>query len=585
MKTAQKSLLASLQVCSLLCCSLLSLIANPALAQTAPPAPSASPSTSTVTQAEGATTDFSAQTSDTPEKKHRRPVVRHVTYDHSTLTSDKSESEADHRKLLLAVGVDKVIDLDPDFKFSNQSGAIMTGNTQIVNVAPVTIGEQKQLVIKPAAEGETNITVRDKTGKIKVVFNVIVAKLNLVRLLERLKKNLKEVEGIDIDIEDQKIVIRGDVLSPNDYGSIVNEIGDKQYGDTVLNKATMSPVTLGALAKKIESDVQIFAPTVRTSVLNGKIILEGSVESEAIKTRCLKRAEWYLPVNRISDPIANASNVERNDKPPQVIQSDIQVTPPPPKRESKLVRMSIYFVELSKDFAKSFGFKWQPGFSVDPSISIGSTTTGGTSTGNSSGGFTFAGTLTSLFPALNAPPSNASYGRILKTATLVVKSGEQGKVSDTQQIPVQSTGINGQTDNSKTVSVGFDIALTPTILQGQDVDVNIDLSQTSQIGKGSGGAPIIDSHKAISRLYLKSGEVGAVAAVNKQDVTTSFNRDDPNSGTLTGTTKPLFTLQRSKNMTKDKGQFVIFLSPQIIESASEGTEDLKKNFRMPSSSH
>jgi pilus assembly protein CpaC len=519
------------------------------------------------------------------EKHHRRPVVKKENYATSRYTSDKSEAEADHRKLLMAVGVDKVIDLDSNFNFSNQTGAIMTGNTQVLNVAPVTIGTQKQLIIKPTAEGETNITVRDKTGKIKVVFDVIVAKLNLVRLLERLKTSLKEVEGIDIDIEDQKIVIRGDVLSPNDYGTIVNELGDKQYGDTVLNKATMSPITLGALAKKIESDVQIFAPTVRASVLNGKIILDGSVESEAIKTRCLRRAEWYLPSVRISDPIAFANNAEKSDRTPQVIQSDIQVTPPPAKRESKLVRMSVYFVELSKDFVKSFGFKWQPGFTADPSISIGSTQTGGTATGNAGGGFSFAGTLSSLFPALNAPPSNASYGRILKTSTVVVKSGEAAKVTDTQQIPISSTGINGQVDNSKTVDVGFDTSITPTILQGQDVDVNIDLTQKSQIGKGAGGAPILDNHHVISRLYLKSGEVGAVAAVNKQDVTTSFNRDDPNATTASAPSNPLFTLQRSKNFSKDKGQFVIFVSPQIIESASEGTEDLKKNFRMPSSNH
>lgn len=526
----------------------------------------------------------SAASTPSAEVKHRRPISVKENFARSKLTSDKSEAEADHRKLLLAVGVDKVVDLEPDFKFSNQSGAIMTGNTSVLNVAPVSVGEQKQLIIKPAAEGETNITVRDKSGKIRVVFDVIVAKLNVVRYFERLKENLKEVEGITIGIEDQKIVIRGDVLSPQDYGLIVNEIGDKQYGDSVLNKAVMSPVTLGALAKKIESDVQVFAPTVRASVLNGKIILDGSVESEAIKVRSLRRAEWYLPSVKISDPIASAPNAEKNDKPLQIIQSDIQVNPPQPKRESKLVRLSVYFVELSKDFLKSFGFKWQPGFTADPTIAIGTTPTGGTGTSNSSGGFSFSGTLSSLFPALNAPPSSASYGRILKNATVIVKSGENSKITDTTQIPVQSVGPQGQVDNSKTTTVGFDVSITPTILQGQDVDVNIDLSQTNQIGKGSGGSPITAQHKVVTRLYLKSGEVGAVSAVNKQDVATSFNRDDANAGSFGAGGHPLFTLQRSKNMSKAKGQFVVFVSPQIIDSASEGTEDLKKNFRIPSSS-
>jgi pilus assembly protein CpaC len=130
--------------------------------------------------------------------------------------------------------------------------------------------------------------------------------------------------------------------------------------------------------------------------------------------------------------------------------------------------------------------------------------------------------------------------------------------------------------------VGFEVEITPTILQGQDVDLNIDLDQMNSLGKGLGGVPIVATHHVTSRLYLKSGEVAAVAGVNNSDVNTTFNRDDPNATTATGGIKPVITLMRSKSMSKKKGQFVIFVSPQIIESASEGTEDLKKNFRMKS---
>lgn len=323
-----------------------------------------------------------AQTEDAPAPiadeapnpvKHRRAPQRTETFARSKFTSDRSEAEADKRSLLLSLGIDKIIDLDADFKISDRPGAIMTGNTTIVTVVPASIGDQKQLIIKPIGAGETNVTVRDKSGKVKIIFDITVANQNLVRYLARLTDKLREVEGITLAIEDQKIVIRGDVLSPNDYGTIVNEIGDKSYGEAIVNKATMSNVTLTALAKKIEADLQQIAQTIRTRVLNGKIILDGTADSEAVKTRALRRAEWYLPTVKISDPIASASNAEKSDKPLQIIQSDIQVVPPQPKRESKLVRLSVYFVELSKDFLKNFGFKWQPGFTADPSISIGAT--------------------------------------------------------------------------------------------------------------------------------------------------------------------------------------------------------------------
>ena len=526
---------------------------------------------------------IAAVTTPTPAP-HRRPKVKNDAYEQSRYTSDKSEAEADHRSLLLAAGIDKVIDLDPSFKADvARKDTVFIGNTTVAGVAMVKLGETVQLVIKPLAEGETNVTVRDKTGKIRIILDLTVAKQNLVKYLDRLKDHLKEVEGITIGIEDQKIVIRGEVLTPNDYGTIVNEVADKSYADAVVNKATMSNVTLGALAKKIEQDVQVFAPTVRTNIVNGKIILDGSVDSEAARTRVLKRAEWYLPAVKITDPIENAVNAAKSDKPVLLIQNDIQVTPPPAKRESKLVRLTVYFVELSKDFLKSFGFKWQPGFSAAPSISIGSTAAGSTTT-NGTGGFTFAGTLTSLFPSFSSNPSSASYGRVMRTETIVVKSESKGHIDNTQQIPTQQVGQNGTTGTGTPVTVGTSLEVTPKILQGQDVDLDIDMKESANVGTGIGGAPIVDNRAVQTRIYLKSGETAAVAGINTQDTTTTFNRDDPSATTATGSIQALFNLQRSKNMSKSRGQFVVFISPQIIDSASDGTEDLKKNFRIPTSS-
>jgi pilus assembly protein CpaC len=82
-----------------------------------------------------------------------------------------------------------------------------------------------------------------------------------------------------------------------------------------------------------------------------------------------------------------------------------------------------------------------------------------------------------------------------------------------------------------------------------------------------------------TRLYIKSNESAAVAGVNSSDVGTDFNAD-PSPGIFDAGTDPLFKLIHSKDYTKKKSEFVIFVTPQIVESASEGTEDLKKNFRI-----
>ena len=55
------------------------------------------------------------------------------------------------------------------------------------------------------------------------------------------------------------------------------------------------------------------------------------------------------------------------------------MNPPPPKKQEKLVRVTFNFVELSKDYNKLFGFKWQPGFTADPQITVGSGSANGAS--------------------------------------------------------------------------------------------------------------------------------------------------------------------------------------------------------------
>lgn len=532
-----------------------------------------------------------------PVKRQKRLGKGAGAYQKSKVTLDRSEETADHRTLVLALGVDKVVDLDPsvNFPYPAEANSIRVGNDNVVKVQAFAVGKDRQIVFQPLKEGETSVTIRDKSGAIAVIFDVMVAAQNQVRYFERLKDNLKEIEGINITLEDRNIVIRGEVLTLADYGAIFGEIADKTYGDLIINKVRMSNITLGMLAKKIEQDLQTtVAQTIRVEVLNAKLVLAGTVESKEARQRAFQRAYWYLPQVRVKEAVAAAPNIEtaEQDKGMFLLQNDIAVNPPPPKRESKLVRVSVYFVELSKDFLKAFGFKWSPGFTADPTISIGTGAAGVQGQQGGQGGFSFSATLSSLFPAFSVPPSSASYGRILKSATLVVKSGEKGYVEDTIQIPTQTIAAGGvQGQGAPAQGPGFLInEITPTIMQGTDLDVYMDVTQNSIVGKGTNGQPITSSHKIRTRAYMKSGEVAAMAAVNKQDVSTAFNRDDPNPVQFQSQgngprTVPLLTLQRSKSTVKAKGQFVLFVSPQIIENASDGTEDLKKNFRMTSGNH
>jgi pilus assembly protein CpaC len=253
----------------------------------------------------------------------------------------------------------------------------------------------------------------------------------------------------------------------------------------------------------------------------------------------------------------------------------MEINPSPDRKPDKLVRLTIHFVELSKDYNKLFGFKWQPGFTADdPKITFGAGQTGAPS----AAGTSFTATLSSLFPRLESA-QNAGFARILKTGTLIVRNGQPATLVDETEIPFAVAAGNGQVA-SQTARVGTRVSATPAIL-GKSDDLQLDLivTQNNLTGR-SGNVPIVTAHQVDTKIYVRSSESAAVAGLVSADVSTNFNKDDPREGSFEGSTSPLFTLLRSKNYTKRKGQFVIFVTPQIIENASEGTEDLRRNFRI-----
>jgi pilus assembly protein CpaC len=498
----------------------------------------------------------------------------------SRLTSDVSEDQADRRRLLLTTGEDKTVDLD--FDANTRAEGISVGNPLLVATTLVKVGDKRQIVFKPLKAGETNVIVRDADGNIRLIFMVRITGSNLLRIAGEIRDLLRDVEGIDIRIVGPKIILEGEVLVPADYGRIALVVADAAYSGFVMNLTTLSPLGMQVLAKKIESDIKNFAPNVTTRVVNGVIFLEGSVKSADEAHRADQIARIYLPDMRPTTLIERDDKTSRGPQVPrQMIQNFILIEPPAQKKQEKLVRVTIHFVELSKDYSKFFGFKWEPGFTSEPTISVGQGTSGATS----AGGMSFSATISSLIPKLKSA-QEAGYARVLKTGTVIVRSGQPAKLDELTQFPFVVAGPNGQVSPGSQ-PVGLSMGVTPAILgQSEDIQMDLNMNQISLVSLGSNGAPpVTATHKVETKLYVKSKESAAVAAVNSTDIATAFNKDDPAGGSFnsnqTGqTTDALFTLKHTKDYSKKKSQFVIFVTPEIIENASEGSDDLKRNFRV-----
>ncbi|MCM2276616.1 MAG: pilus assembly protein N-terminal domain-containing protein [Oligoflexia bacterium] len=521
------------------------------------------------TAATGGPAAAEAEEAPAPSKPKKNP------YRKSRLTRDESEGVSDKRRLLLSTGEDKAVDIDFDLR----ADAIVIGNPQVVATTVVQIGEQKQLIFKPLKAGDTTVTARDQAGNIRLIFTVRVTGSNLLRASGEIRNLLRDIEGIDIRVVGQKVVIEGEVLVPADYDRLLTVVQDRSYADLVLNLTTLSPLAMQVLAKRIQDDINMFAKNVRTRVVNGMIFLEGAVDSKDEADRALTIANLYLPELKPGTTLDRDSATKRVPL-RKAIYSFLTINPPPGKKQEKMVRVTVHFVELAKDYARLFGFKWQPGFTADPKIEFGTNQSGAVGTGGSAAA-TFSGTISSLLPKLQSA-QKAGYARVLKTGTLIVRSGQAAKINEGTEFPYMVQGANGQVQ-AASKGVGLAVAVTPAILgQSEDVALDINMSQTNVVGRvPSGTAPVTSKHDIETRIYVKNRETAAIAAVTSSDVGTDFNKDDPNPGAFEGgDTHALFSLLRSKNYRKKKSQFVIFVTPEIVENASDGTEDLRKNFRV-----
>ena len=521
-------------------------------------------------RAEPASEENDDQSAATPTPARRKVKDK---YKRSKLTRDESEGVADHRRLLLTTGEDKAVDLE--FEANAGANGISVGNPQTVGFTLVKAGDKRQIVFKPLKPGETTVTVRDQDGTIRLIFVVRVTPSNLLHTAGELRDLLKDIEGIEIRIVGQKIVIDGEALVPSDYGRMLTVIQDDSYKAVVLNLVTLSPLALQVLSKRMQEDITTFAPNVKTRVVNGLIFLEGTVENIDQARRAENVSKLYLPELKPGPQLEKDPSVQRlPDR--RLVWNFIVITPSPPRKAEKLVRVTVHFVELAKDYNSLFGFSWQPGFTSDTKITIGTRPDGS----SGSGGFSFAGTISSLFPRLQSA-QQAGFARVIKTGTIITRSGQPAKLNEVTQFPFSQQGANGQIV-AASVGVGLDVAVTPLILgQSEDIQLDLEMNQTSLVGKApaTGGAPVTSQHKVTTKVYVKSAESAAIAGVNASDIGTDFNKDDPTSQAAQGS-DPLFQLVRTKQYRKKKSQFVIFVTPQIIENASQGTEDLKKNFRV-----
>ncbi len=470
--------------------------------------------------------------------------------------------EKDEKRIEMVLGIDKVEKLDfaPDTR-------VQIGNEGILNYQ--LIPQKREITFKGLKIGETSVIIRDTVGDIQARFIVNITQTDQSRIVKILKDFLGDIEGIEIGIKGESVYVGGKIIVPGDIGRIVL-ILDK-YPD-VLRLVELSPHTQLAIAKKMQEEIQNHSggmKSVTVRVVNGIFWIEGVVSSDNEKVKAEKIAQIYIPdqIENLSRRLDSVKKVERS-----IIQNFIQVNvKKKPPSVPKILKIKAQFVELSKDYNKVFGFKWNPILAGSGgTIDFGRTTSGGVTT-KASG--TLSGTISNLFPKL-ASARGAGYARVIQSGVIIVNENETGSLNKVSE-KTFSLGTGDFTKGEKVTS-GFQMTVSkPQVLPKENIKMKVDLSVSSTIGT----PPEKLDNKVSTTLLVKSRDSAVIGGVVVDKSATAFDRDPPDSLEVAEGGTSVFSFLRSKSYSRNKGQFVIFITPEIIESASDGTEEIKRKFR------
>lgn len=455
--------------------------------------------------------------------------------------------------------------LTEERKISNMPASIgdeLNYNRNIVKIAVAT--SLKTIRFEPVAPGRTNFILRDEKGQVVKEYEITVRKTNLTNVAAEIKKLVGDIEGITIKIINGKVVLDGEVLLPRDVDRIFSVL--KQFGPEVASSLVrLSPLAQKKIAEQIERDIG--NPEIRVRSVNEKFILEGVASSEAEKQKAEIIAKTYVPDVIVEE--AEAAGLIKKRKIDSVINL-LSVKPGPEPQPGKTIKLVVHYVELQRDYSKSFRFDFRPTISDGSGVEFSSG--GATSNGGVIGAIT--GTINNLLPKLNSLKTHG-HARVLQSSSIIVQDGNPGIIKSITRVPYTAQNQYGQLSTSF-AEAGIDTNITPNLVSAKSdsISLTITFSLKTLVGNSDKG-PLISDRSIQTRVVVRDQQSAAIGGLVSNDASMGYNRlpsgADPN---------PLISLYASKQFQQNKSQFVIFITPVIMNSASEGSEDVKKKFRM-----
>src|SRR4051812_41783054 len=149
-------------------------------------------------------------------------------------------------------------------------------------VAKVSIArDTKTLLFTPLKEGLGTLQIVDGKGNQIYEYRIDVKKSNLTKVAREIKALLSDIEGIEIKIINNKVVVDGLIWLPRDKNRIFSVV--HQYDGIASDLTRMNPGAQRKIAQLIEKDIG--NPEITVRAVNEKFLLEGVASDDGEKQK------------------------------------------------------------------------------------------------------------------------------------------------------------------------------------------------------------------------------------------------------------------------------------------------------------
>lgn len=487
------------------------------------------------------------------------------------------EIKGKERQLTIPMGISRTLE------FPFEIGPIYVTDPSLFDYRRVNEGEKvRKLLLLPKNPGTTDFTIHDATMVPRITYLVRVTREDLGQVISQLEDLLGDIEGLKIRALQGTVILDGEILLPRDMirifrvlDAIRGERDAKKKEVGIRNLTTISKLTLNILAERIEREIG--SPEITARVVNNNIFLEGTAESDFEADRAVEIAKTYLPEVFVEKTKGEGGEV----KPKQAggvggglptIVDLLRVRPRQASPPSQDIKITMNFVQLDNEYDKAFDFTWRP--LVNDSGTVKFDTTVGELTAG------LVATVSSLIPRLNTARSHG-HARILKQQQVIVKDR-----SDAPAIIDSSVQIYTRVPDDKgnavfqAVEVKNVTKVRAATIPGSDsIDLGIQVELSAPQAAPEGSPPTIARNSLQTQVTIKNGESAALGGSAIDEALADYNRAAPRSGGAQSGS-PIFNFQRSKSFKRKKNQYVIFITPEVIRTASAATEDITRKFRL-----